>query len=70
VAANIATLVAEGATPTQGNVNTLNTNWGTFLTAENNKRAGLVNVEWDTTLTRNQFLNAIRECIARIEGTF
>lgn len=33
VAANIATLVADGASPTQAHVNTLNTNWGTFLTA-------------------------------------
>lgn len=32
VAANIATLVADGASPTQGHVNTLNTNWGTLLT--------------------------------------
>lgn len=30
VAANIATLVADGATPTQGHVTTLNTNWATF----------------------------------------
>jgi hypothetical protein len=33
VAANIATLVADGATPTQAHVNTLNTNWGLYLTA-------------------------------------
>lgn len=33
VAANIATLVADGASPTQAHVTTLNTNWGTFLTA-------------------------------------
>lgn len=31
VAANIATLVADGASPTQGHVNTLNTNWGVLL---------------------------------------
>lgn len=35
VAADIATLVADGATPTQAHVTTLNTDWGTFLTAEN-----------------------------------
>jgi hypothetical protein len=33
VAADIAVLVADGASPTQGHVNTLNTDWGTFLTA-------------------------------------
>lgn len=31
VAANVATLVADGASPTQGHVNTLNTNWTTLL---------------------------------------
>lgn len=41
VAANIATLVADGASPTQGHVNTLNTNWGTYLTAVNAFLAGL-----------------------------
>lgn len=39
VAADIATLVADGATPTQAHVNTLNTDWGTFLTAETAYRA-------------------------------
>lgn len=33
VAADIATLVADGASPTQAHVNALNTAWGTFLTA-------------------------------------
>lgn len=41
VAANIATLVADGASPTQGHVNTLNTNWGTFLTSETAYRAAV-----------------------------
>lgn len=33
VAADVATLVADGATPTQAHVTTLNTDWGTLLTA-------------------------------------
>lgn len=33
VAADVATLVADGATPTQAHVTTLNTHWGTLLTA-------------------------------------
>ena len=30
---DVATLVADGASPTQGHVNTLNTDWSTFKTA-------------------------------------
>ena len=44
VAANIATLVTDGASPTQGHVNTLNTNWGTFLTSETAYRAAAATV--------------------------
>lgn len=35
VAANVATLVADGASPTQGHVNTLNTNYALLATATN-----------------------------------
>jgi len=70
VAADVATLVADGVTPTQGHVNTLNTDWGTYLTAENLKRAGVVNIEYDTTLTINQIREAIRSLLFKIEGTF
>lgn len=35
VAADVATLVADGASPTQAHVTTLNTDWGTLLTAIN-----------------------------------
>lgn len=41
VAANVATLVADGATPTQAHVTTLNTNWGAFLTGETAYRAAV-----------------------------
>jgi len=41
VAANVATLVADGASPTQAHVTTLNTNWGTFLTAYNSYTGGV-----------------------------
>lgn len=41
VAADIATLVADGASPTQGHVNTLNTDWGTFLTAYTSYAGGV-----------------------------
>lgn len=39
VAANVATLVADGASPTQGHVNTLNTNWGTLLALINTAKS-------------------------------
>lgn len=41
VAADVATLVADGASPTQAHVTTLNTDWGTFLTAETAYRAAV-----------------------------
>lgn len=34
VAADIATLVADGASPTQGHVNTLNSDWSAFKTVQ------------------------------------
>lgn len=39
VAANVATLVADGATPTQAHVNTLNTNWAALNTSLNAETA-------------------------------
>lgn len=39
VAADIATLVADGATPTQAHVTTLNTDWGTLKTQIDAKQA-------------------------------
>jgi hypothetical protein len=51
VAANIATLVADGATPTQAHVTTLNTNWGTFLTSETAYRAAVATAIGGADLT-------------------
>jgi hypothetical protein len=69
VAANIATLVADGASPTQGHVNTLNTNWGTFLTAYNLYAAGVGTLTANATFmfdpaaitTMNQLRAALRK---------
>lgn len=59
VAADIATLVADGATPTQAHVNTLNTDWGTFLTALTAYEAAVASVNssvgnGDVTVIVNQ----------------
>lgn len=66
VAANIATLVADGASPTQAHVTTLNTNWGTFLTAYNLTIAQItadLTVAINTTniTTQRQALSALRK---------
>lgn len=69
VAADIATLVADGASPTQGHVNTLNTDWGTFLTAETTFRGGVSALTTNFTLlydaatvtNMNQVRAALRE---------
>lgn len=66
VTTNVATLVSDGATPTQGHVNTLNTNY-TALAAS---IAGDVSVVWNATTitTRNQMRHALREAMRSIEG--
>lgn len=48
VAAAIATLVSDGASPTQGHVNTLNTAWGTFKTALDTLKAQVAVVKTAT----------------------
>ena len=74
VAANIATLVSDGALPTQAHVTTLNTNWGTFLTSYNAVVAAIalssddVIVSFKTSLTTNQRRDALRAVLAQIEG--
>jgi hypothetical protein len=53
VATDIATLVADGASPTQAHVNALNTAWGTFLTALTayNTAVGTANTDAATAAT-------------------
>lgn len=78
VAADIATLVADGASPTQGHVTTLNTDWGTFLTAETAFRGGVSALTANVTLlydpsaitNMNQLRAALKEferlCASRL----
>ena len=53
VAADVATLVADGASPTQAHVTALNTAWGTFLTAQTayNTAVGTANTDAATAAT-------------------
>jgi hypothetical protein len=82
VADNVATLVADGASPTQAHVTTLNTNWGTLVTdlalattaASTQATAinGDVTVMWNaSTIThRNQMRAALRAALLAIEGGY
>ncbi len=54
VAANVATLVADAGSPTQGHVNTLNTNWGVLLTAINALKTAITAFEADVGGTPTQ----------------
>jgi hypothetical protein len=65
VAADVATLVSDGATPTQGHVTTLNTDWGVLNTAAANVSSavtGDVSLVWDASVVTS--LNALRHAVA------
>ena len=70
VAANIATLVTDGASPTQAHVNTLNTNWGTYLTAINALLAGLAAGDLVLYLTDSAAMTRLQvtEALIALEG--
>jgi hypothetical protein len=71
VAANIATLVADGASPTQAHVTTLNTNWGTYKTAADAYTAKVGSVSADVTFFYNPAnitnMNQARAALREIE---
>lgn len=77
VAADVATLVADGASPTQAHVTTLNTDWGTLLAAINTYVSQVNGSTGDVTLTINtanvtnkrQLQSALRDILARIDGS-
>lgn len=68
VVTDTATLVADGASPTQGHVTTLNTD----VTALNNAMAGDVVVVWDgsTITSRRQLRAALRAALKAVEGGY
>jgi hypothetical protein len=71
---DIATLVADGAIPTQGHVNTLNTDWTAYkaaLTAyQTAELTGDVTVSFDksSVTTRRQFVSALKQIVKAVEG--
>ncbi len=75
VAAAVAVLVADGASPTQAHVNTLNTAWGLLATAiaaaDIATAAANVVLDIDTAVvtTRNGVSAAVRELMKTIEGS-
>lgn len=75
VAAAVAVLVADAASPTQAHVNTLNTAWGLLATAiaAANTAAAAANVviDIDTAVvtTRNGVMAAVRDLLRTIDGS-
>lgn len=67
VAANVATLVADAGTPTQGHVTTLNTNWGLLNTDLNGDIVLSYNVS--NVVSNNVLIAGLREIISRLQGS-
>lgn len=75
VAAALAVLVADGASPTQAHVNTLNAAYTTLAAAIVTNAAALsgdieILVNKSTLDTRNKFLSLFRQLQRHIEGTY
>jgi hypothetical protein len=74
VDADVATLVADAALPTQAHVNTLNTDWGTYKTAlaayVGTSLSGAVSVSFDkaTITTRRQLTAALNAVLKAVES--
>ncbi len=75
VAAAVAVLVADGASPTQGHVDTLNTAWGLLATAiaaaATGATAANVVLDIDTAVvtTKNGVKAAVREILRTVDGS-
>lgn len=75
VAAAVAVLVADGASPTQAHVNTLNTAWGLLATAiaAADAAGGAVNVVLDideaVVTSQNAMRAALRKIMQAVEGS-
>jgi hypothetical protein len=70
VSADIATLVADGATPTQGHVTTLNTDYGVFKKPLEAAMAADFTIVMNsaTVTTKNKFRALVRELSKLIES--
>lgn len=75
VAAAVAALVADGASPTQGHVDTLNTAWGllaTAIAAANTATAAanvVLDIDTAVVTTQNGVLAAIRQIETALRGS-
>lgn len=75
VAAAVAVLVADGASPTQGHVNTLNTAWGLLAAAIANAATGaaaanvVLDIDASVVTTRNGVRAALRDIMRTVEGS-
>ena len=66
VAANIATLVADGASPTQAHVTTLNASWGVFNAIRTSNASFIYDTSAVTTM--NQARALLRAITKQLEG--
>lgn len=69
VAAAVAVLVADAASPTEAHVTDLNDAWTPFLASETLSRAGQLSISYDSTMTLNQIKASVKEALVMIEGT-
>lgn len=75
VAAAVAALVADGASPTQGHVTTLNTAWGLLATAIANAATGataanvVLDIDSSVVTTKNGVKAAVRELLRTVDGS-
>lgn len=73
VAADVATLVADGATPTQAHVNTLNTDWTALSASIAAGQLGgnsdvVLSFDAATVTTRTKLRRAVQALLTMIEG--
>ena len=75
VAAAVATLVADGASPTQAHVTTLNNAWGLLNTAIGNAATAaaaanvVLDVDTGVVTTQNGIMAALRELMQTVKGS-
>lgn len=72
VASDVATLVADGATPTQAHVNTLNTNWGLLapdISTYPDNVDVVISYEAANVVTKSTLRLAIEALLARLPET-
>lgn len=67
VATDVATLVADGASPTQAHVNTLNTDWTAFLASASGDV--VLSVNTTNVTTKNQLRAAISRILEVVNGS-